>query len=100
MFKSIDGGASWSPSNVGLANVNLLAMTRDTSGSTNNLYVASYGGVFVSTDRAASWTPVNVSTGSTVLALAFDGPFGYVGTQTRGVFVQRPASLFLPLIFR
>ncbi len=51
LFKSVDGGATWTAADLGPRN---LVATSDGA-----LYSAGSGGVYRSTDQASSWTPVN-----------------------------------------
>ena len=55
VFKSTDGGASWSAlsSGIGAAFVNVLAVD---SSNPARIYAGTYGGVFKTVDGGASWT--------------------------------------------
>jgi photosystem II stability/assembly factor-like uncharacterized protein len=69
IFKSIDGGSSWSKLNLG-ANITAIAIDPATPAT---LYVGSYGGPFKSTDGGDSWNQINIGLpDSTVLSLAID----------------------------
>src|SRR5207247_5237385 len=71
VFKSSDGGGSWSAANVGLSATSVLALAIDpqasitlyagTSGSGLGVFDASIsgGGVFKSTNGGGGWSPVN-----------------------------------------
>jgi hypothetical protein len=70
VFKSTDGGATWSAVNTGLSNKSVWALAIDPT-APNTLYAGTYGGVFKSTDGGASWS-ANGLTGNGVFALAID----------------------------
>jgi photosystem II stability/assembly factor-like uncharacterized protein len=88
VFKSTDGGATWSAVNVGLTStvINMLAID---PASPSTLYVGTNGGVFKSTDGGAIWNAVNVGLTSTVINTLVIDPASpstlYVGTNG-GVF--------------
>ena len=69
VFKSTDGGASWSPVNTGLTytSLHVPALALDPTTPTT-LYAGTDDGVFKSTDGGGSWSPVN--TGLTCGALS------------------------------
>lgn len=77
-FKSINGGASWTPASTGLPSVPVLALAIDPSSSAT-LYAGTgsgqaYGpgsGVFKSTDGGVSWVPSGLS-GQSVGMLLLD----------------------------
>jgi len=91
IFRSTDGGASWTAINNGLATcVNGIAVN-----SAGHLFAATgTSGVFRSTNNGASWTAVNsgitVLTGRTVAINSADHIF--VGTDRR--FVGDPGHIF------
>jgi photosystem II stability/assembly factor-like uncharacterized protein len=60
VYKSIDGGATWSRSNSGITHPEVRTV-RAKPGSTDVLYVATEGGAgfYKSTDGGASWQPAN-----------------------------------------
>ena len=72
VIKSINGGATWNPSDTGLA-TNITSLVMDPSAPAT-LYAGSlYSGVYKSTDSGGTWTPQN--TGLDVLnvqSLAID----------------------------
>jgi photosystem II stability/assembly factor-like uncharacterized protein len=89
VFKSSNGGASWSPANMGLTNTVVTALKIDPSAPAT-LYVGTDGGgVFKSSDGAGSWTAVNTGlTNARVFALAIDPSAPatlYAGTFGAGV---------------
>jgi hypothetical protein len=89
IFKSTDGGASWSVVNTGLTNSLVFALALDPTTPTT-LYTGTGGGVFKSTDGGASWSAVNTGlTNTNVRALALDPTTPttlYAGTWGGGVF--------------
>jgi hypothetical protein len=90
IFRSADGGRTWSESNVGLTNPMVSALVIDPS-TPSVLYAATDGGgVFKSVDAAASWTPHNVGLGGLgVYALAIDPQTPttlYAGLEGGGVW--------------
>lgn len=57
VFKSVDGGASWVGTGLGLGASRLIV----DPGNASRVFAATYGsGVFVSTDAGTSWTAANV----------------------------------------
>jgi photosystem II stability/assembly factor-like uncharacterized protein len=90
VFKTIDSGASWTPTNAGLpvgAEFRDLALDPNASAS---LFVAVAGhGIYRSNDGGASWGSANGGLTGEVLSLAVD-PFRpgavYAGTDGQGVF--------------
>jgi photosystem II stability/assembly factor-like uncharacterized protein len=89
VFKSTDGGATWSAVNTGLTNKSVWALAIDPT-APNTLYAGTYGGVFKSTNGGASWSAVNSGlTNTAVFALAIDPTDSntlYAGTYGGGVF--------------
>ena len=87
VFRSTDGGDSWTPTNSGLANIAVLALainpaTRDIFAGTDS------NGVFRSTDNGNSWTPANTglrTIGVGSLAINSNGHI-FSGTERNGVF--------------
>src|SRR2546430_2615293 len=73
VFKSTDGGGSWSAANTGLPNhpdMTALAIDPQTPAT---LYVGTYGGLFKSANAGGSWGAVNTGlTNASVTALAID----------------------------
>ncbi|MDN5273936.1 hypothetical protein QTO31_18365 [Chloroflexus sp. MS-CIW-1] len=53
VFKSTNGGATWSAVNTGLSNKEVWALAIDPI-NTNTIYVATYGGVFKSANGGAT----------------------------------------------
>jgi photosystem II stability/assembly factor-like uncharacterized protein len=97
IFKSADGGTTWSPINHGLhdllqRNFTISALIIDPSDS-NIVYLASSGGVvFRSIDGGSNWTKFNEGLASLdVRVLALSSGTLYVGTSS-GVFTIRPGS--------
>src|SRR5262245_49489058 len=57
--------------------------------SGTNLFVGTYGGVFISTNNGASWTSVNTSlTSLVVTSLAISGTNLFAGTYYGGVYLS------------
>jgi len=72
VLKSTDGGATWSPVNVGVAEGSVRVVAIDPV-NTSTIYTGTGSGVFKSTDGGASWTLVNPSpAGDSVVELAID----------------------------
>src|SRR6266849_1616397 len=72
VFKSANGGESWSPVNTGLSSSAIRALVVDPQTPTT-LYAGTSGGVFVSSNSAGNWTAMNTGlTNTTVRALAVD----------------------------
>ena len=69
VFKTTDGGATWSAT--GLANVYVSALAIDPVTPTT-LYAVAWGGLYKSTDGGANWNPINDLTGVGVSSLAID----------------------------
>ncbi len=99
VFKSVDGGTSWTqPANTGLA-VPATALAVDASSATT-LYAATAQGFFISTDGAVNWRlSTNGIPASPILAIAAStSPILAIAasTQTGTVFasVQTPPALF------
>jgi photosystem II stability/assembly factor-like uncharacterized protein len=89
VFKSADGGGSWTAIGDGLASEAVYALTIDPQSSTT-LYAGTAAGVFTSADGGSSWSSVNTGlTVTSAYALAID-PLTpttlYAGTADRGVF--------------
>jgi len=89
VFKSTDGGGSWSQFNTGLTSTSVRALAIDPT-SSQTLYVGTSGGVFRSTNGGNNWKAVNTGlTGTSVstLAIAPNSPQTlYAGTDGKGVF--------------
>ena len=58
VFKSTNGGATWTPTNSGLTNGQVDVLAIDPSNS-NIVYAGTYGGVFKSTNGGSTWTAMN-----------------------------------------
>ena len=89
VFKSTDGGGSWTAINTGLTNTEVQALAIDPS-APGTLYAGTYaGGVFKSTDAGVSWTEMNAGLATpNVTALAIDPTLPtklYAGTDV-GVY--------------
>ena len=94
VFKSTDGGTSWSPATTGLtcgtSSCEVTALALDPTTPTTLYAGTSSDGVFKSTDGGGSWSPVNTGLiNLTVTALALDPTTPttlYAGTSSDGVF--------------
>ena len=72
VFKSADGGASWSAVNTGLPATDVYALVIDPA-TPSTLYAGTNGGVFKSTNGGAAWEAVNTGlTNTYVPSLAID----------------------------
>lgn len=90
LFRSDDGGRSWTPRNNGLTNLMTSAIVIDPS-APGVLYVATAGGgVFKSVDGALSWVPQNTGLGGlSVYSLAIDPQTPttlYAGLEGAGLY--------------
>jgi len=90
VFRSFDGGNSWSPANSGLTNfyINSVAIDPDTP---STIYSGTYGGgVFKSTNGGSAWSPSNTGLSNNgIFALSIDPTTPttlYAGTSGGGVF--------------
>jgi photosystem II stability/assembly factor-like uncharacterized protein len=99
VFKSGDGGATWTNSSVGLPrDVAIAALAIDPS-APSTLYASTNQGLFVTGDGAATWQPVNsqglplgVPLTKVAVSLATSPPTLYLGTFGAGVFALTPAQ--------
>ena len=101
VYRSTDGGTSWSAAFTGLTNpvVGAFAVSTNLVGGTNHFAGTNGGGIGLSTDNGMNWTAVSTGlTGKNVRALAISpydvGPGGstlYAGTYGGGVW-RRPLS--------
>jgi hypothetical protein len=94
VYKSTDGGATWSIFNTGLTNTAVNALAIDPQRPTT-LYAGTASGVFKSTDGAGTWSALSTGLPNfSVMALVID-PLRpttlYAGT-VRGVFVLQQSS--------
>lgn len=90
VFRSVDGGGSWSAASTGLTATDVRSVAIDPV-STSTLYVGTAtGGVFKSTDGGGNWSAANTGlSASDVRALAVDPVTHatvYAGSATVGVF--------------
>jgi ligand-binding sensor domain-containing protein len=90
LFKSTDGGLSWTPVTNGLTATGIYSLLADPA-APSTFYAGTDGGVFKSTDRGASWVAMNQGLSNLVVntvALASTSPPGpYAGTAGGSVFV-------------
>jgi len=86
VFKSSNGGGSWSAVNTGLTNTNVHALAIDPQTPATLYAGTDRGGVFKSSNGGGSWSAVNTGlTRTTVYALTIDPQTLYAGTDG-GVF--------------
>jgi photosystem II stability/assembly factor-like uncharacterized protein len=89
VFKSTNGGVSWSRINAGLTDSSVFSLAMDPFAPAT-LYAGTAGGVFRSTNGGGNWSAVNTGLTSTdVTALAIDPSAPatlYAGTSRGGVF--------------
>jgi streptogramin lyase/photosystem II stability/assembly factor-like uncharacterized protein len=97
VYKSTDGGASWTAVNSGLSNLDVQTLAISPAYSTDQTIFAGtayYGGVYKSTDGGASWTAVNSGLSNLdVQTLAISPAYStdqtiFAGTNSAGVFVS------------
>jgi photosystem II stability/assembly factor-like uncharacterized protein len=90
LYKSTDGGVSWTPLTNGLIATAIYTLLVDPE-SHSTFYAGTDGGVFKSTDGGESWTAMNQGLGARrVLAVAIAPTLPqtiYAGTAGRSVFV-------------
>jgi hypothetical protein len=93
LFKSVDGGGSWSAANVGLTTTFIPALAVDPLNPAT-VYAGTNRGVFKSVDGGGSWSAINTGLTSNTLiqALVIDPIVPttvYAATLGGGVFVLR-----------
>jgi hypothetical protein len=90
MYRSVDGGDSWTPINTGLTDLRVFAISIDPLTPTVLLVGTNGGGVFRSLDAGDTWVDANVGlTNLSVFALVTDPAAPstvYAGTNGGGVF--------------
>src|SRR5262249_57173443 len=101
VFRSTDGGNSWSPANNGLADLDVGPIVVDPALS-GAVYVGTVtSGVFVSTDGGSSWSTLSNSLSNSIVStLAIDpsahAPAGaklYAGSSVFRAFVAKFSSV-------
>lgn len=99
IFKSVDGGGSWSPAAAGLpAGAQAIALAIDPAAPAS-LYLATDRGVFASADGGATWAALDqglaglrVLTLAVIAGTAGGGPSTVcAGTEGAGLFTLQPA---------
>jgi photosystem II stability/assembly factor-like uncharacterized protein len=91
VFKSVNGGSSWSKINTGLTNSEVYSLAIDPT-NTQVIYAgAELGGLFKSTDGGSNWNKMNIglTTNTKVNSLGIDPTNTqviYAGTYGSGVF--------------
>jgi photosystem II stability/assembly factor-like uncharacterized protein len=90
LFKSTDGGVSWTPVTNGLTATVIVSLLFDPA-EASTVYAGTDAGVFVSTDNGASWITMNVGLPNLLVetVVRAPGPGGaqYAATNGAGVFV-------------
>ena len=86
VYRSVDGGSTWSFSSTGLTNAIIQALIV----GGNNLYASNGNKVYVSSDRGGSWSDLHaiIPDGINVRSLAVSGSNLLVGTNT-GVYLTQ-----------
>lgn len=91
VYRSIDGGVTWSEASVGLGNLNVRSLTLDPFRPLT-LYAGTYDGIYQSIDGADTWTlmsaglPENTIVGALGVDPIQTGRL-YAGAAGRGVFM-------------
>lgn len=99
VFKTVDGAASWAVSDRWIANTNVRAVVKNTSGAAT--FAGTFGsGVYGSSDEGLSWTASNgipptslTATRVQALSLAETSGVLYAGTSDGGVFMSADMGL-------
>ncbi len=94
MFRTSDGGGSWSPKKSGLTDLNVFTIAIDPD-HPKHLLAGTLTGVFETADSGSSWAPKNTGIAGSVQALAFDPSdtdVVYAGLDGGGVFVSTNGS--------
>ncbi len=98
VFRSTDGGESWTPVNTGLhtisgffRDVTALAQKRDT------LYVNMVSGLFTSTDNGNTWQIVPDPPLVLITSILVIGDRIYVGTERRGIWYTDDSVSWIPV---
>src|SRR5262249_21887252 len=90
VFKSTDGGSSWTAVKTGLTDTNVHALALDSHTPTTVYAGTASGGVFKSLDGGGSWRAMNTGlTDTNILALALTPLIPttlYAGTEGGGIF--------------
>ncbi len=89
VYKSTNGGTSWSASNTGLSSLQVTSLALDRTAT--HLYAATRtGGVFLSTNGASSWSTINTGLPFAVFFSVTADPTNsttvYVGSNNAGVY--------------
>jgi len=109
VYKSTDGGDSWSAVNTGLTNLDVRALALSPAYAIDhNLFAGTYGGgIFKSTDGGASWSAMNEGLGNLfILSLALTSAYPrtlFAGTHGSSVWqytLTKPYNLYLPLVLK
>jgi len=97
VFKSTDGGATWTNSSTGLPRGAAIAALAIDPTAPATVYASTSQGLFVTADGAATWQPVNsqglpagVPLSTVTVSPATSQPTVYLGTFGAGVFALTP----------
>ena len=107
VFKSTNGGSSWSPVNTGLTSLAVMALAISPNyPSDNTIFAGTWGGVFKSINGGSSWSAMNAGLGNlTIWALALT-PITprtlFAGTVGSSVwqYTSIEYKIYLPLIMK
>ncbi len=100
VFKSTDGGASWSPSNTGMGNRTVGRMIQDPNNA-NTILAATDGGIYKSTDLGDNWTmsqggnfkDILFKTDNSDIVYTISGSSFYKSTNNGDSFVNSSSGL-------
>jgi photosystem II stability/assembly factor-like uncharacterized protein len=85
IFRSADGGASWSAIGQELSSSKINAITV----SSPKLYAGTSNGIFISSNNGLNWTSINSGlTNTNILSLASNGTNVFAGTLDGGIFLS------------
>jgi photosystem II stability/assembly factor-like uncharacterized protein len=86
VFRSVDGGASWTAWNFGLLDAGILSLAISENES---IYAGTTTGLFVSRNHGRAWEAVPLTFDfDAVLSLAVQGPSIFIGTESNGLWVS------------
>ncbi len=88
VFKTVDGGDTWTPANDGITNSDVLFLTMDPS-DPKTLYAGTRGGLFRTKNAAHLWKPLGSNPPTSLYSLAVDPRQSstiYLGAGRSGVY--------------
>jgi photosystem II stability/assembly factor-like uncharacterized protein len=94
LYRSLDNGVSWAPSNIGLETVSVFALAADPV-TPGVIYAGTSGGVYRTTDGTASWVLIGLP-GQGVTAIgqyASEPSTIFAGTSKNGLFVSKDGGV-------